>query len=181
MTCRLGMDYVSDQLDFESDCLASDCNLITFVTTHDLICGMWIHVGRNALFCQIRYGHVVVDKIVRDACSSRSMNPLAAAYFFATFQLTRRKYFTYLHLTRSFFPMFTVWHGLFIWYSCFLGCEWKLCPYLQYRVSVYTKSLKRRTRKLNLCSYVLSLVQINISFHLSKVGSHETNLSAIRA
>ena len=59
----------------------------------------------------------------------------------------------------------------FLWYSCFLGWEVKIHPHPQYRVSVYTLFLKWRTRKFNFRSYVLSLVKINISFCLSKVGS----------
>ena len=56
------------------------------------------------------------------------------------------------------------WHWVYfsmdfsLGYSCFPGWELKLCPYLQYSVSVYTQFLKRRTRKFNFCFYVLNLV-----------------------
>ena len=52
---------------------------------------------------------------------------------------------------------FFKFYGLF-WYSHFPGCELKLCPYLQYKISVYTKFFKRRVTTLNFCSYVLNLV-----------------------
>ena len=47
-----------------------------------------------------------------------------------------------------------------------------------YKIS---KFLTWRTRKLNIRSYVLNLIQMNIRFHLSKVCSPEADLSAIHA
>ena len=89
----------------------------------------------------------------------------------------------FLHTFTWFFTLFliiTVWHGPFFWYSSFMVFAFQFIPYLKYRVSVYTTFLKRRTRKLNFQPYVLNLIQINTSFHLSKVGSPEAILSAIR-
>ena len=90
---------------------------------------------------------------------------------FYTLQGHEDNLFTKLHLAQSFlFSMFTVWHGLFLWYSCFPGWELKRCPYLQYEVRVYTQFWKHRTMKFNSCSYGLYLVKISIFFCLSEVG-----------
>ena len=70
---------------------------------------------------------------------------------------------TYLHLAWSFF-MFTVWHKFFSLVLMFPELSSEALPHLQYWVSVYTQFLKQTTRKFNVHSYVLNLVQINISF-----------------
>ena len=75
------------------------------------------------------------------------VNPLAAEFFCnpAIGMKIIFKFFTYLHLAWV-FSMFTVCTDFFLWYSCFLGWEMKLRSYLHYRVTIYIKILKRRTR-----------------------------------
>ena len=80
-----------------------------------------------------------------------------AAEFSCYLRIGMEIIFTYLHLD-FYFPYLLFGTDFFLGYSYFPGCELKLCPYLTYRVSVYTQFLKRRTRKLNFCSYVLNLV-----------------------
>ena len=77
--------------------------------------------------------------------------------------------------------MFPVWHDLFSVVLTFPWLRTEAPLHLLYAVSVSTNLLKRGTRKLNFCSYVLNLVLKNISFHLSKIGSPEVDLSAIHA
>ena len=102
-------------------------------------------------------------------------NPLAAE-FVIPFRAHGDKFLQTL-TWHGLFSMFTVWTDFFLCYSCFLGWELKLCLYLQYRVSVYTLFLKRRTRKFIFRSYVLNVIKINISFFLSNVGSPGVDLS----
>ena len=52
--------------------------LIIFVTRHGLMSGMRYLVGRNTLFCQARYGHVV-NEIMCGAFSSRCIK---CSYYF---------------------------------------------------------------------------------------------------
>ena len=60
--------------------------------------------------------------------------------------------------------MFTLWRGLFSLIIMFPGLRIEAPN----RVSVYTLSLKRRTMKFNICSYILNLVKIIISFFSCK-------------
>ena len=59
------------------------------------------------------------------------------------------------------------WHRVFSYllfntdffcYSSFVVFAFQFLPYLKYRISVYIKCLKRRTRKLNFLPFVLNLV-----------------------
>ena len=60
--------------------------------------------------------------------------------------------------------------SLVFMFSLFSGLRIEASFHPQYRVSVYTLFLKRRTSRFNFRSYVLNLVKINM-FFLSKVGS----------
>ena len=62
----------------------------------------------------------------------------------------------------------------------FSGLRIEALPPTQYRVSVYTLVLKRRTEKFNF-RYVVNLIKLNTSFWLSTIGSPGADLSALRA
>ena len=49
---------------FVSKCLSSDCSVMWFVTRHGILSGMASVIGRNVLFCRIRYGFIV-DEVLR--------------------------------------------------------------------------------------------------------------------
>ena len=72
------MSYVSDQLDLCPIVFQVNCNLSRIVTRHGLISGMRSFVVRNALCCQLRYGHAVSYDIL---CGSRSSRRFKHNYY----------------------------------------------------------------------------------------------------
>ena len=79
------------------------------------------------------------------------------------------------------FSMFTVWYRLLSLVLMFSGLRIEALPHLQYRVSVYTLFLKRRTRKFYFRLLCTKPSKDKHKFFLSKVGSPSADLSANHA
>ena len=117
--------------------------------------------------------------VKREADLTVLVNPLPAKFFYILHG--HGDNFLQTFTWHGLFSMFTVWHGFFSFVLTFPGLRIEdPTPSIVQGKSIYT-FFKRRTRKYNFRSYVLNLVKINISFCLSKVGRHGTDLSISRA
>ena len=91
------------------------------------------------------------------------LNPLAADIFLLPSNWHEDNFLHTVTWHRVYFSMLTVWHGLFSLVLMFPGLKMKDLPISTAQGKCRYTIFKRRTRKFHFRSYVLNLVQINIS------------------